>query len=233
MHVFSSCWRDCYPRPLQYLIPLRSVPGQARRRRAGTAARRAIPVAGSAPGLKFTASPSCRLPFYRQRFSMPDRLSCSKNRIPPGTQRKSGMQSIDSSSSRKPSFLLPVSEFFLLHLSRHRDSARIRPTMHVRSLRRRSWPRRARWLRVLASFTFCPAAHLSRPAACRHPGYRAGVRDSVRYKEPGFLTARRDRCGNNTGRVHRNELQRAAIGTGNLVLWEHGFLFRIDASEGG
>ncbi len=71
---------------------------------------RTIPAAACEQGLKFTASPSCRLPFYRLRFSMPDRLSCSKNRTPPGTRGKSGMQSISLSSSQNTSFLLPVSE---------------------------------------------------------------------------------------------------------------------------
>jgi hypothetical protein len=45
----------------------------------------------------------------------------------------------------------------------------------------------------------CPAAHLSRLAARRHPGYRERVGDSGRYKESGFLTARCNRCGNNAG----------------------------------
>lgn len=61
----------------------------------------------------------------------------------------------------------------------------------------------------------CPAAHLSRLGARRHPVYRGRARDSVRYKKSGLLTARCDRSGNNAGQVHRNELRHAAIGTGN------------------
>ena len=100
------------------------------------------------PGLKFTVSPSCRLPFYRQRFSMPDRLSCSQNRTPPGARGKSGMQSIVLSSSQSTPFLLPVSEvsFFILYAIRTAPES-------------------------FAGCT-CPAADRSRPAARRHPGYR-------------------------------------------------------------
>ena len=121
---------------------------------------------------------------------MPDRSSCSKNRTPPGARGKSGTQSIVLSSSQNTPFLLPVSEvsFFILYAIRTAPES-------------------------FAGCT-CPAADRSRPAASRHPGYWGRVRDSVRTKESGLLTARCDRSGNNAGRVHRNELWHAAIGTG-------------------